>query len=75
MTYCLNDVVDKLLRLVDLLLSVCHDQTVEILLLVAGVSCVRSSFPLLDGAFATNCNFCARFRFHLLERVSTRANE
>ena len=35
MTYGLNDVVNQLLRLVDLLLGVGHDQAVQILLLVA----------------------------------------
>jgi hypothetical protein len=75
LTYSLNDVVDELLGLVDLLLSIGHDQTVQVFLLVAGVSGVRTAFTLLDGAFATDRNLCARFGFHLLERVSTRANE
>lgn len=74
-TYRLNDVVDELLGLVDLLLRIRHDQTMQVLLLVAGVSCVRASFTLLDGAFATNRNLCARLGLHLLERVSTRSNE
>jgi len=74
-TYRLNNVVDELLRLVDLLLGIGHDQAVQVFLLVAGVSCVRSSFALLHGAFATNRDLCARFGLHLLERVSTRADE
>lgn len=74
-TYSLDNVVDKLLRLVDLLLGVGHDQAVKILLLVAGMSCVRTSFTLLDGAFATDRNLCLGFGLHLLEGVSTGANE
>ena len=75
MTYRLDDVVDELLGLVDLLLRIRHDQAVQVLLLVAGVSCVRSSFTLLDGALATNRNLCAGLRLHLLEGVSSRSNE
>jgi hypothetical protein len=74
-TYRLNHIVNKLLRLVDLVLGVGHDQTVEIFFLVAGVSGVRSSFTLFDGAFAADRNLCARFGFHFLQRVSTRANK
>jgi hypothetical protein len=74
-TYGLNDVVNELLGLVDLLLSVGHDQAMQVFLLVAGVSGVRTAFTLLDGAFATDRNLCAGFGFHLLERVSTRANK
>jgi hypothetical protein len=48
---------------------------VQILLLVAGVSCVRSSFTLFDGALATDRNLSAGLRLHLLEGVSTGANE
>jgi hypothetical protein len=71
----LNDIVDKLLGLVDLLLSICHDQAVQVLLLVTGVSCVRPSFTLLDGTFSANGDLCARLRFHLFESVSTRSNK
>jgi hypothetical protein len=74
-TYSLNNVVDELLRLVDLLLGVGHDQTMKIFLLIAGVSCVRASFTLLDGAFATDRNLCAGLRFHLFQRVTTRPNK
>lgn len=74
-TYSLNDIMDELLRFVDLLLSVCHDQAVQVFLLVTGVSGVRSTFTLLDRAFAANRNLGARFGLHFLERVSTRADE
>ena len=67
--------MDELLGLVDLLLGVRHDQTVQVLLLVAGVRCVRSSFTLLDGALATDRNLGAGLRLHLLEGVSTGANK
>jgi hypothetical protein len=75
LTYSLNDVVDELLGLVDLLLGIGHDQAVQILFLVAGVSCVRSSFTLLHGAFATNRDLRTGFGLHFLECVSTGANE
>ncbi len=74
-TYSLDDVVNELLGLVDLLLGVRHDQAMQILLLVAGMSCVRSTFALFNGAFATDRNLCARLRLHLLEGVSTRSNK
>jgi hypothetical protein len=74
-TYSFNDIVDQLLRLVDLLFSIGHDKTMQIFFLVAGVSSVRSAFALLDGAFASNSNLGTGFGFHLLERVSTRANQ
>jgi ABC-type proline/glycine betaine transport system permease subunit len=67
--------VNELLRLVNLVLGIGHDQAVQVFLLVAGVSCVRSTFTLLDGAFASDSDLCAGFGFHLLERVSTRADE
>jgi len=71
----LNDIVDKLLGLVDLLLGVGHDQAVKIFLLVAGMSRVRASLTLLDGALATDRNLRLGFCLHLLKRVSTGANE
>jgi hypothetical protein len=71
----LDDVVDELLGLVDLLLRVRHDQAMQVLLLVAGVSCVRASLAFLDGALATDCNLCAGLRLHLLEGVSTGSNK
>jgi hypothetical protein len=70
-----DDLVDELLRLIDLLFGVCHDQTVQVLFLIAGVSCVRSTLSFLDGAFAANSDFGARFGFHLLEGIATRSNE
>lgn len=75
LTYRLDNVVDELLRLVHLVLGIGHDQAVQVFLLVAGVSCVRSSFTLLNGSFAANCDLRAGFRLHLFERVSTRADE
>jgi hypothetical protein len=74
-TCSFNDIVDELLRLVDLLFSIGHDKTMQILFLVAGVSSVRPAFALLDGALASNGNLGTGFGFHLLERVSTRANQ
>lgn len=67
--------MNELLRLVNLLLRISHDEAVQIFFLVAGVSCVRSSFALLDGAFATDGNLSAGLRLHLLKGVSTGANE
>ena len=63
--------MNQLLRLVNFLLGISHDQAVEILLLVAGVSGVRATLALLDGALSTNGNLCAGFCLHFLERVST----
>ena len=74
-TYSLDNVVNELLGLVDLLFGVGHDQAVQVLILVAGVSSVRFAFTLLDGAFASDGDLGARFILHLLERVTTRANE
>jgi hypothetical protein len=74
-THSFNDVVDELLGLVDLLLGVGHNQAMKILFLVAGVSGVRATFTLLDGALATDRNLCAGLSFHFLERVSTGANK
>lgn len=75
MTYRLDNVVNELLGLVDLLLRVRHDQAMQVLLLVAGMSGVRSSLTLFDGSFATDRNLRARLGLHLLEGVSTRSNE
>ena len=74
-TYRFNDIVNELLRLVNLIFGIGHDETMQVFFLVAGVSSVRSSFTLLDGAFATNSNFGTRLRFHFLERVTTRTNQ
>lgn len=72
-THRLNYVVHQLLGLVHLFFGVCHDQTVEILFLVACVSGVRAAFALLDGAFATNGNLGTRLGLHFLQGVSTRS--
>ena len=67
--------MDQLLGLVDLLFRVRHDQTVQILLLIARVSGIGSTLAFLDRAFPTDGNLGLRFRLHLLERVSTGTNE
>ena len=74
-TYRLNDIVDKLLGFVHFLFGIGHDQTVQVLVLVAGVSGIRFAFTLLDRAFAANGNLGLRLGLHLLERVTTRTNE
>jgi len=70
-----NDVVDQLLGLVHLFLGVGHDETVQVLFLVARMCSVRTALALLHGALSANGDFGARFRFHLLECVATRADE
>jgi hypothetical protein len=70
-----NDVVDEFLGLVDLLLGVGHDETVQVLLLVARVSSIGASFAFLDGTLAANGNLGSRLRLHLLQCVTTRSNE
>ena len=67
--------MDQLLRLVDLLLGVGHDETMQILFLVASMGSVRTALALLDGALAANGDFGARIGFHFLERVATRLDE
>lgn len=74
-TYCLNDVVDEFLGFVNLLLSIAHNETMEVLVLVAGVSGVRLPFALFDRAFAANGDFGTGLLFHLFQRVTTRTNE
>jgi hypothetical protein len=74
-TYSFNDVVNQLLRLVDLLLGVGHDQTVKIFLLIAGVSGVRSTFSFLDGALSADGNLGSGFCFHFLQGISTRTDK
>jgi len=51
-----NHVVDQLLGLVDLLLGVGHDETMQVLLLVAGVSCVGATLAFFHRAFSANGN-------------------
>ncbi len=70
-----NDVVDQLLRFVDLLFRICHDQTMQILFLVARMSCVRSTFSFLDGSFAANCDLREGLCLHLLQCIATRPDE
>lgn len=67
--------MNQLLGLVDLFFSVCHDETVEILLLVAGVGSIGAALSFLDGALSSDGNLGLRFSFHFLERVTTRTNE
>lgn len=74
-TYRLNDIVNELLGLVDLVLCVGHDQTVQVFLLVAGMGSIRATLALLDGAFSTNRNLGARFCLHFLQSVATGPNE
>lgn len=66
--------MDQLLGLIDLVLRVRHDETVKIFILVAGMSSVRLSFTLLDGAFAANSDLGTGFILHLLQRIATRSN-
>jgi hypothetical protein len=72
---CFNNIVDQLLGLVDLLLRICHDQTVKIFFLVASVSSIGSTFSFLDGTFASNGNLGSGFLFHGLESVATRSDK
>jgi hypothetical protein len=58
-TYGLNYIVDQLLRLVDLLLGIRHDQAMKIFFLIAGVSCIGTTLSFLDGPFSTNGNLGA----------------
>lgn len=71
----LDDIVDQLFRLVDLLFRVCHDQAVQVFVLVTGVSGIRFALSFFDGALSTNGDLGAGLCLHLLERVTTRANE
>ena len=75
MAYSFDDIVNQLLRLVDLLFSIGHDETVEIFLLVARMGGVGASLAFLDGAFATNRDLGSGFCFHLLQCVATRADK
>lgn len=74
-THCFDDVVNQLLRLVDLFLSVCHNETVQILFLIAGMGSVGASLALLDGTLATDGDLGTRITLHFLESVSTRSDE
>lgn len=74
-SYRLDNIMDQFLRLVDLVFSVGHDQTVQILLLIARVRGVGATFAFFDGPFTADGDLGARFRLHLLQSVATRANE
>ena len=74
-TYRLNDIVDKLLGFVNFLFGIGHDQTVQVFILVTGVSSIRFALALLDRALAADGDLGLRLGLHLLERVTTRANE
>lgn len=73
--YRLDHVMDQLLGLVNLVLSVGHNQAVQILLLVAGVRSIRATLALFHGALSTNGNLGAGFGLHFLECVATRSDE
>ena len=66
-TYRFDDIVNELLGLVDLLFSVCHDETVEIFILVDGVRSVGFSFALFHRAFTANRDLCLGLCFHLFQ--------
>lgn len=70
-TDSLNDVMDELLCLINFLFGVGHDQTMEILFLVAGVSCIGTAFSFLDGSFSSNSDLGLGFCFHFLQGVTT----
>lgn len=74
-TYSFNNIVDQLLCFVDLVLAVCHDKTMQVLLLVACVRGVGTTFTLFHGPFSTNCDFGARVLLHGFERVTTRTDQ
>lgn len=74
-TYSFNDVVNEFLGLVDLVFGVGHDETVQVFFLITCVSSVRTSFALFDGTFAADRNLCPRLGFHLLQSISTGADE
>ena len=74
-THRLDDVMNQLLRLVDLLFRIGHDQAMQIFVLVAGVSGVRLSFTLFHRALASDCNLGLGLGLHLLQCVATRADK
>lgn len=71
MAYSLNDLVNELLGFDDLLLSVCHDQAVQIFVLVASVSSIGFALAFLDRALSANCNLGLRLAFHCFQSVTT----
>ncbi len=74
-TYSFDDVMDQFLCFINFLLSVCHDQTMEIFLLVTGMSGIRATFSFLYGSFSSDGNLGLRFSLHLLESISTWSDE
>ena len=66
--------MNELLGLIDLVFGIGHDQTVQVFILVAGVSSVGFAFTLLDGAFAADGDLGAGFLLHGLEGVATWSN-
>lgn len=71
----LNDLGDQLFRLVNFGFGVCHDQAMQVLFLVAGSCSVGAALAFLDGTLAADGDLRAGLLLHLLERVSTRADE
>jgi hypothetical protein len=67
--------MDELFRFVHFLFGIRHDQTVQVFVLVAGVSCIRLALSFLDRSFAANSDLGAGLILHLLESVATRADE
>lgn len=74
-TYRLDDIVDQLLRFVDLVFSIRHDQAVEVLVQIARVSGIRLALSFFDRAFASDGDLGTGLGFHLFECVTTRADE
>ena len=74
-TYRFDDVIDEFFGFVDFLFCVCHDQTMEILLLIGSVRSITSALSFFYGSFSANGDFGSRFRLHFLQCMSTRADE
>lgn len=74
-TYSLNDIVNQFLGLIDLFFGIGHDETMQVLFLVAGVGGIGSAFAFLDGTLATNGNLGSRVAFHLLQSVTSRPDK
>lgn len=60
--------------MIDFVLRVTHNQTVEIFLGIVCIS-IRTTFAFLDAAFATDTNLSPALLFHFLETVATRADQ
>lgn len=74
-TYRLNDLVNEFLRFDDLFLGIGHNQAVQILILVAGMSSVRLALTLLDRALSADRDLGLRFGFHVFQSVTTGTDE